>query len=148
MNAFDEKIKVLEEFINLGIKVTLRNTINEHEVEIAEMNAIDQLYEKGIDRFGADIFSKVPYTRYTIDWKREHGQPFDHVTLRNSGYFHSTFYVNANNESFEIGASDSKVYDLVRKYGEGILGLTEENLSILVWDFLYPELISNLNSKL
>jgi len=148
MSIFDDKIKVLEQFQTLGIKISLRNTINEHEVEIAEMNSVNQLYELGVDRYGADIFAKVPYSRYTIDWKREHGQPFDHVTLRNSGYFHSTFYVNANNESFEIGAADSKVYDLVRKYGEGILGLTVENLSILVWEILYPSLLENLKSQL
>jgi len=148
MDAFDEKIKVLEEFLTLGIKITLRNTVNEHEVEIAEMNSVNQLSELGVDRYGTDIFSRVPYSRFTIDWKREHGQPFDHVTLRNTGYFHSTFYVNANNESFEIGAADSKVYDLVRKYGEGILGLTVENLSTLVWEILYPSLLTNLKSQL
>lgn len=44
-------------------------------------------------------------------------------------------------ESFEIKASDFKTEHLIKMYGRQILGLTDENLSTLIWQYIYPDLL-------
>lgn len=119
----------------------LQDIILENEAYICDMNAQDQLYEQGINRVGVDIMDYAPYSPLTIQIKREKGQPYNRVTLRDEGDFESSFYVEADNEKFAIRASDWKTEDLVRKYGQQILGLTLENRGRLIREYIHPELI-------
>lgn len=119
----------------------LRSIIMNHEAVICDMNAEGQLYEKGVNAYGVAIMDYMPYTPYTIEIKTIKGQPTDRVTLRDTGDFHESFYVEATDTQFVIKAHDWKTEKLIKKYGRQILGLTRENLDELIKQYIYPELL-------
>lgn len=118
----------------------IQSIILENEYVITDMNSEDQLYEQGINRLGVNIMDYAPYSPLTIEIKKEKGQPYNRVTLRDEGDFEQSFYVEAGTQQFTIKAADWKTEDLIQRYGRQILGLTEENKIILIWAYIYPEL--------
>jgi hypothetical protein len=118
----------------------IQSIILENEYVITDMNSEDQLYEQGINRLGVNIMDYAPYSPLTIEIKKEKGQPYNRVTLRDEGDFEQSFYVGADTQQFTIKAADWKTEDLIQRYGRQILGLTEENKIILIWAYIYPEL--------
>ena len=79
------------------------------------------------------------------------GQPYNRVTLRDTGDFESSFYIRYSGDSFEITASDGKTDDLVRKYGKEIFGLNRDNLDELIRTYMLPflreKLIETINDR-
>lgn len=116
----------------------IAKVIVDNQEFIIDMNAESQLYDKGINRFGVDISDYAPYSPITIEIKREKGQPYNRVTLRDEGKFESSFFIEFLNDGFRISASDAKTAALTRKYGDGILGLTDENLQVVIGDYIKP----------
>jgi len=136
-------IKFNEQLVN---GIFIQNIIYENEAFIIDMNAEEQLFEQGINRLGVNISDYAPYSPYTIEIKQQKGQPTDRVTLRDEGDFESSFFLQVSDKKFEIKAGDFKTEDLIKKYGRQILGLTNENISQLIWDYIYPDLI-NITKK-
>ena len=119
----------------------IQRIIMDNEAYIVDLNAQDQLYEEGINRLGVSIMDYAPYRPLTIAIKEQKGQPTNRVTLRDTGDFDSSFYLEVNDKQFEVKASDWKTEALIKKYGRQILGLTDENISSLIWDYIYPDLM-------
>lgn len=113
----------------------------ENEAYIVDMNAEVQLFEHGENALGVDISSYRPYSPLTIQIKKMKGQPTNRVTLRDEGDFESSFFLQVNNEQFEIKAADFKTEELIQKYGKAILGLTDANLQELIWQYIFPDLM-------
>ena len=126
----------------------LQQIIWDNEAYIVDMNAEEQLFEQGINRLGIDIMDYAPYSPLTIAIKEEKGQPTNRVTLRDEGDFESSFYLEVNNTQFEIKAADWKTEELIKKYGRQILGLTTENIVKLIWQYIYPDLLKQLNNTI
>lgn len=119
----------------------IQNIIWDNEAYIVDLNAEEQLFEQGINRLGVEISDYAPYSPVTIAIKEAKGQPTNRVTLRDEGDFESSFFLEVGKESFEIKASDFKTEHLIKMYGRQILGLTDENLSTLIWQYIYPDLL-------
>ena len=126
----------------------IQEIILKNEAYIVDMNAEEQLYEQGINRLGVDISDYAPYSPVTIEIKRLKGQPTNRVTLRDEGDFESSFFLEVGDKQFVIKASDFKTEDLVKKYGEQILGLTDENIAILIWQYIYPDLMDEAKKQI
>lgn len=126
----------------------IQNIIWDNEAYIVDLNAEEQLYEQGIDRLGVEITDYAPYSPVTIAIKEAKGQPTNRVTLRDEGDFESSFFLEVGDKQFEIKASDFKTEDLIRKYGCQILGLTDENIAILIWQYIYPDLINEAKTQI
>ena len=141
----DRVMKVNED---LASGKMIQKIIQEHEAEIIDMNAQEQLFESGENSLGVSIASYAPYSPITIEIKRMKGQPTNRVTLRDEGDFESSFYLVISDKQFEIKASDWKTEELVEKYGSSILGLTKENIASLTWDYIYPELMDTFKKEL
>lgn len=145
MNLISSLRERVVEFNNrLTSGLIVRDIIDSGEVTafIIDANAEEQLFEQGINRLGVDIMDYRPYTPLTIAIKKEKGQPTDRVTLRDEGDFHSSFYLEVGDTQFEIKAADFKTEDLIKKYGRQILGLTNENIAELIWQYVYPDLLN------
>ena len=140
------------ERLNSGLSsgIFVREIINDGMTTafIIDANAEEQLYEQGINNLGIDIMDYRPYSPLTIAIKEEKGQPTNRVTLRDEGDFESSFYLEVGDRQFEIKASDFKTESLIEKYGRQILGLTDENIAKLIWDYIYPDLIEKAKSLL
>ena len=147
MKLIEDKIKALYEF-KYSINETIAETMQNNKEVIIDMNATSQLNEQGINSQGILLDSFQPYTARTISIKRAKGQPFDRVTLRDSGDFQASIHVLFYNDGFMIQATDIKTNDLIAKYGEDILGLTDEHIAELIWNYSYPAINNKLHSLL
>lgn len=115
--------------------------IQNNDWEIIGMNTDDQLYEQGITATGISIADYEPYSETTIEIKQMKGQPTDRVTLRDSGDFHHSFEVETDNVKMTIVASDFKTIQLLKRYGNEIMGLTQHNIERFEKETLLPELM-------
>ena len=134
-----DRVKAFNECVLSGLFI--QQIIWDNEAYIVDLNAQDQLFEQGINRLGVDIMDYAPYSPYTIAIKEQKGQPTNRVTLRDTGEFESSFFLEVGARQFEIKASDWKTEELVKKYGRQIMGLTEENIKRLIWEYIYPDLL-------
>lgn len=143
INRLKELLSNLKELRD-NIDDYVRIVIVENEAIICDMNSQNQLFELGVDRLGRQISSYAPYSERTIAVKLLQGKPTNRVTLRDTGDFHASFVVYADKDKFFIDATDWKTNRLGEKYGEEIFGLTEENLNVLIWEYIYPELMNRV----
>lgn len=134
-----QRVKSVNDGLTSGEWV--RDIIVDNEAYIVDLNVEDQLYERGVNALGVSISDYKPYSPFTVEIKRMKGQPTNRVTLRDTGDFHSSFYVEAGNEQFEIKAADDKTASLIKKYGREIFGLTDENLKDIIENYIYPDLL-------
>lgn len=147
MNVLKElRDRVVELNEGLASGKFIRRIIIDNEAYIIDMNAQEQLYERGINRLGVKISDYAPYAPLTIEIKKAKGQPTNRVTLRDEGDFESSFHLEVGDTQFEIRASDTKTEELIKKYGRQILGLTDENLEELIWNYIYSELLDKAKS--
>lgn len=122
---------------------------------IIQLNTENQLFEKGVRSDGYPLWqidqSPSPsrefsqggvYAKSTEDGipgkfvgKKEKGLPIDRITLYDKGAFYKSFkcyWEDSGNGGIRISAQTIKDgFDLMDRFGEEILGLTEDSLSIL-----------------
>lgn len=127
--------------------VYTKSSIEEKQSQIVEFN-VKQLYDFGINSLGVKISDYAPYAPYTIYLKYLKGQPADRVTLRDTGAFHESFYLEPGPDSFRITAADGKTNDLVMKYGAAIFGLTQENVNKVASQIVYPSVMRDIRLKI
>ena len=143
MGKIDDLLKRVVKFNDeLTSGRLVQKIIWDNEAYIIDMNAEEQLFEQGVNRLGVSIMDYAPYSPVTIAIKEAKGQPTNRVTLRDEGDFQSSFYLEVGDKQFEIKASDFKTEDLIKKYGRQILGLTNENIAELIWQYVYPDLLT------
>lgn len=149
MGKIDDLLKRVVKFNDeLTSGRLVQKIIWDNEAYIIDMNAEEQLFEQGINRLGVEISDYAPYSPETIAIKEAKGQPTNRVTLRDEGDFESSFYLEAGDKQFEIKAADWKTEELIKKYGRQILGLTDENISILIWKYIFPDLMAETKKQI
>lgn len=101
-----------------------------------EMIALNksQLYIEGVDSEGDKIktykaVSPNVYSQKTINIKKAKGEPFDRVTLFDTGDFYKTFYVKQLEDHYLIAGDARKEDGLISDNVNltNIFGLTEQN---------------------
>lgn len=111
---------------------------------IISLNTNTQLYRQGVDSTGKSLddiggrytSTGTGYSPYTTKIKEEKGQPYDHVTLKDTGIFYASFkcvWLAENDGTIQIKANTIKDHtDLLKEWGKDILGLTPESLNTLI----------------
>lgn len=126
----------------------LKNEIMKHEDVIIQMVVRDQLYDQGIEGRGISIMSYQPYTARTMQIKQRKGQPYDRVTLRDTGEFYSSLHVEFDDDGFYVTSTDDKAKYLLARYGKTIFRLTNQNFTELLRNYIKPELQQKLKEKI
>ena len=126
----------------------LVNEIMSHEKEIIEAVVQNQLYERGINGKGVEIMSYEPYRPRTIKNKKRKGQPYNRVTLKDTGEWYNSLRLVYDVDGFFITSTDEKNTYLKKKYGPTILRLTNENLSMILNKYIRPNLKVKLEKYL
>ena len=144
MDKITDLIEKLENFKE-NINGYLEQATIEAEDTIIDMN-IYQLYDEGENSEGKPITPE--YAPATVEIKRSKGQPTNRVTLRDTFDWQGSFWINYQEDGFEIKASDWKTEELQKKYGTEILGLQDANVKVLCENFYLPHLINELRSIL
>lgn len=117
------------------------------QLNLVDLITLDQMYDKGLKGDGTPIGEYAPIT--ISKWKplaASEGRDgrTDHMTLRDTGDFYSSFRVNVDNDgSFWLEADTIKPggVDLVAEFGRSILMPTAETLNQIIPD-IRDELIS------
>ncbi len=139
LRKFDE---ILGEFLVQEIK--------NHSEEIVSLVTQKQLYEKGINGKNIEIMSYRPYKPSTIKYKSKKGQPTNRVTLKDTGKWYSSLSVEFDVDGFFITSLTDNVKSgfLRKKYGDEILRLTNEDLNIVIRQYIRPALEEKLKAYL
>lgn len=122
------------EKVYFNIDPTIQKTVQVNENFIIKMNT-EQMY-RGELSTGKEI--RPSYAPATVAYKKRNNQPFDRVTLRDTGQFYKELKVIARYKDFVIDTSLSgfRPYGFLMKgkraYGEDILGLNDKNKKELV----------------
>lgn len=132
-----DKFKKVGEELDTG--EIAKKIVRDNDNILIDMNAQDQLYAKGVNRLGVRIDEYQPYRPLTIQVKIEKRQPYDRVTLKDTGEFYDSFYVETAKDRFYIKASDEKTNWLIKKYGAEIFGLTNDSLAEFINDYVKDE---------
>lgn len=140
VKGFNDKLK------RLDILRESQRSISETLPELLDLN-VEQMNE-GKRSDGSDILPS--YTDFTIQMKKEKGQPYDRVTLRDTGKFQSAINGNVTGGKVIVSSSDSKVDALEKKYSTQkgkLFGLAKEKKKVYIKD-LRPALAKNIKKQL
>jgi hypothetical protein len=150
MKYFGKAIRLLNIIKSLSVdKLVYKITSNTETKElIIRLNTDEQLF-KGIDSTGRDLDSiGGSYSPLTIEKKKDKGQPYDRVTLKDTGAFYESFKVNPYKGGFSISADAIKDQDdLTKEWGDEIIGLTDASRNELV-NHYRNEIIREIKRKL
>lgn len=100
-----------------------------------EVKQREQLFS-GETAQGTDI--QPPYRPLTVAIKMEKGQPYDRVTLRDTGSFYQGLYVRVDSSTITTDSTDEKTMKLKEKYGEQIFGLNDKFASEVMRETIRP----------
>ena len=135
----------------LNIGATFKKIVNSAEVKslIIKLNTDNQLFKKGENSLGVRLDAiGGGYAGFTIEEKKRKGQPFDRVTLNDTGDFYGSWTVNATVNYIDINADPIKEdANLFTEWGSDIVGLNEENLQ-LVTEIILKEIIRFFKSQI
>lgn len=140
MNAL---LQLMDKFQSLPIVPFIRETIEENQ-SIIEDKQISQLdagqYPDG-DSIAPD------YSDLTIQIKKAKGQPYDRVTLRDTGDFYRGIKLNLETDFFTLDSSDSKTDKIVDKYGD-VFGLSDQSKQELIEEQFIPTMEDKIRNYL
>ena len=140
--AFERTKRLLNNAIRLNENQIIDEILSDKAFQafIINLNTEEQLFKQGINALNvklADVDN--PYTEATIEGtsqfegKRSKGQPFDRVTLKDTGEFYESFRITLNKNNFVISSDPIKDgTSLFQRWGKEIEGLTPENLQLVI----------------
>ena len=126
----------------------LKDEIIRHSDTIIAMITQDQLYELGINGRGQVIMEYMPYRPRTIKKKIRKGQPYNRVTLKDTGKLYKSLHLEFDDKGFFVKANDDKAKYLLKKYGRTIFRLSNENLTYLLNNYIRPSLKEKMKNYL
>lgn len=144
LDAITEKLEALKKFQQNAPKYAI-DAVMEEKAIVIDMNFEEQLYLEGVNRNNVPIMDYKPYSPATEYIKGQKNQPYDRVTLRDGGDFHSDGDVERlDDTTAEIVSNDQKSIWLQDKYGKEILGLKPDNMVELKDNYVKPYLQDKL----
>lgn len=89
-----------------------------------------------------------PYAISTIKKKIKKGQPYDRVTLKDTGEFYDSLHVEFDSEGFRVLSNDEKAKYLIARYGKAILRIDDEDFTRFIRFVIRPILKEKLKEKI
>lgn len=136
-------LQILNKLKRIDVLKSAQISIENTKV-VAEYEQREQLW-KGVTKDETPILPL--YRAFTIKEKIKKGQPYDRVTLKDTGDFYSGIKVDVRGELIVTESSDWKNQTLQQRYGKNILGLGE-TARIEYIRTLRPEFLLQIKSYL
>jgi len=134
---FKGKLNKLEASINL----TIKQTVNRNKQTIINQQTKKQ-WNFGEDKNAFFLAPSYAYSTYLV--KKRKGQPYDRVTLKDTGDLYKSIKVDAQINSFIISTNSDYFQYLVNRFeGNQLLGLQDEFLK----QFVTTKVLPNLKKK-
>lgn len=118
----------------VGLEAMVTQAVDAQAEEMAEMNR-EQLEDGG----RADGSALPPYKPLTVQIKSAKGQQTQPMNLRDTGSWQGRIMAKKYGKYLEIISTDRKDQMLADRFGEQILGLTEENMQRLLDSNVRPD---------
>jgi len=129
MQALNDLLRNTKILMDAGILWNHVFSDKDFQTWILDLIRDDQLMEKGVDETGKIIGTYSWATQNIYNSSKIEGE---HYTLFDTGDFYKSMLILLGTDYFEIDADPIKENaNLFTKYGEGIIGLTEESLEKL-----------------
>jgi hypothetical protein len=129
----------------------LEELLFEHRFKISDLVQI-QLEQFGVD--GNNQLIEPFYTPFTVRIKQSKGQRTDHVTLKDTGDFHNSIFIEFEGakgtmkRAIVTNTTDKALAnDLAKKYGEAIIDLNDNSVEQIIDDIIIPFLPQKLIKK-
>lgn len=116
--------------------------VEENEHVIVDMNTENLFSGKNAKGQSLDSIGGS-YSPFTVEMKKLKGQPYDRVTLKDTGDFYEGFFVKRAKMGWEIDSKDEKTQKLKNDWGEDIFGNTEADEKEINEEYILPELIEH-----
>ena len=104
---------------------------------VLELDNIQQL-EEGLDADGRAI--TPAYTFATVAIKKEKGQETSFVNLKDQGDFYRGLVARVRGQAVELVGTDPKTAELQAKYGNAVIGVSDEAVGDFRETYVRPEL--------
>lgn len=133
MEALINKLTAIKTWLkpqNIWLKVFSKPEIRKFVIE--ELIQNDQLTDQGIDETGSAIVNadngRTTYSKMTEILSGGRKKEGEHYTLKDTGEFYNSMIMILGSNFFEINADPIKDNEnLFSKFGEGVIGLTDES---------------------
>ena len=148
MLSLDKLIKRLETF-QANIPEHVMDIVKENQNDIVKYVTDIQHYMEGIrGSDGAVMMSYMPYAESTIKRKISKGQPTDRVTLRDTERLHDETEIIFGADEFEITSPVEYLIWVLRRYGEGVMALSDEHVESIKIAMIRPGMIEKLKEAI
>jgi hypothetical protein len=127
-----ERLEQLKREYDTLVTISVEDTA----AEFGKLNT-EQMYE-GVLSNNEPI--EPPYAQSTIQRKKQKGQPYDRVTLKDTGNFYRGYHLQVINGEVVEDSNVQYAPELEKKYSPAIWGLNEESHETYVNFYLEPDL--------
>lgn len=145
MENFDEELAFLE-----GLKDTINEAIKEafrrYDFVIVDIITNKQWFRKGQKSDGKII--KPAYKRLTIKIKQKKGDPYDRVTLRDTGKLYRSIELIIGERAVIAKIGVDYYAKLEKKYGSKIMGVQDNFLEEFCENYILPQIKKNINDTI
>jgi hypothetical protein len=155
--AFERTRQLLNTIAQLDETKIINAILNDKDFQefIIRLNTkgepTSQLFEEGIDSLSISLGNYAATTiegTSSFEGKKDKGQRFDHITLEDTGEFYKSFKIEVSNGGFKMTANPVKDNsNLFDDFGENIVGLTKENLQIVI-DAIREKIILSIREQI
>ena len=122
---------------SLDIQRVASEAVDESKDSILDLNVMQM--NRGLRADGS--FISPSYSPMTVEIKKAKGQPYDRVTLRDTGEFQREIYAIVQGIKIDIGSRNWKESKIEKKYSKArgsIFGLSEKYANTYIEDDLRP----------
>lgn len=141
MATIDEYIRSLTQIAD-NMDQVVRTIVLKHEGQLLKTIKL-RLFQKSLD---ANLKWLGTYSPVTKARKKAKGQISNRVTLRDTGRWYASMFIDFKNSEIIVDATDVKTGELEDMFGEAILGLAEFEKEHFVDSVLDPEIDKILNN--
>lgn len=141
MSTIDNYIKSLTEIAD-NMDQVVRTIVLKNEGQLLKTVKL-RLFQKSLD---ANLKSLGKYSSFTKARKKAKGQISNRVTLRDTGAWYRSMFIDFKNSEIIVDATDIKTGPLTDIYGDAILGLADFEKEHFVDSILDPEIDKIINN--
>lgn len=145
MGQFDEEIALIESWKLIATE-SIKEAIRKYDFVIIDYLTNKQWFQKGQKVDGKII--KPAYSRITVSIKKRKGDPYDRVTLRDTGRLYRSIDILAGERSAIARISVPYFAELEKKYGSKILGIQDIFIVDFAENYVLPLLTKNINDSI
>lgn len=142
LNAYIAKLNVAKS----NLPEVIEDILKKNEGTLLGMLKF-RLFNFGTDG-NDDLIGDGAYSKNTIERKKRKGQKYNIITLRDSGVFYNSMFLELDGANYEVSSKDPKAPKLVDTYSESILDFTFKQQNDVVENIVDPALQKYLDDNL